>query len=202
MAYTLLRVTGAGVALLAGHRRRLAAEPGADLAAFDDFARTAAPGVYAVTLHRGGLHAEARPGSRLFDGVPVRFAPSPAAGSPGPFAKPAPPCLYDAVRVPGVATILTTADGYEILEACVAAVLGFDGRAFVAVPGDRPRVLSVAEDAVRATLPVREAPLLVADALPLVLVNAVKGPCRAAFPGRPPFPDAAFAALAAALRVE
>jgi len=181
--YTLLRVTADGVVLRDLHAQRLAPEGGPALAAFARFAADAAPGVYAVRCSGDDIAAEARAGSRLFDGIPVRVARSPFADRAGPFPKPAPPCAYDAVRADGVATLLTSADGAAILETCSSAVLGWDGERFLCVPGDRPRVWSTAEQAVRAHLPFGAAPLL--------LVNAVKGPCTVTAPGRAPFPEAA-----------
>jgi hypothetical protein len=119
--------------------------------------------------------------------MPVRRLVSPFAARRGAFPKPGPPNAYDAVRLPGVATLLTSSDGSEIFESCVAAVLGWDGARFVCVPEDRPRVASVAEAAVRAALPWVRAPLRVAERLPLVLLNAVAGPCSVRT-GRPPVP--------------
>jgi len=189
--YTLLRVTADGVVLRDLHAQRLAPEGGPALAAFARFAADAAPGVYAVRCSGDDIAAEARAGSRLFDGIPVRVARSPFADRAGPFPKPAPPCAYDAVRADGVATLLTSADGAAILETCSSAVLGWDGERFLCVPGDRPRVWSTAEQAVRAHLPFGEAALPAAGAAPLLLVNAVKGPCTVTAPGRAPFPEAA-----------
>lgn len=195
MPYTLLKVTERGVVLRALHQRRLRAEDGPAAQAFSRFAAEARPGVYAVRLE-GDLRAEARPGSRLVDGMPVRLLPSPLAGETGRCPKPAPPCAYDAVRAPGVATLLTSADGGELLEGCSAALLGWDGHSLVCPPDDRPRVWSTAETAVREHLPVRLAPLAVDSAQPLLLVNAVKGPCTVALPGRAPFPEDAIARIA------
>ena len=187
MRYTTLRVSEAGVVLHDFHVERLAPEGPQALAAFARFAREAAPGAYSLRVAGGKLRAERRAGTALAPGMPVRFAVSPFAGGRGRFPKPEPPSPYDAVRLPGVATLLTSADGAEIYESCAAAVLGWDGGRFVCAPDDRPRVASVAEAAVRAALPTVRAPLLVAGALPLVLVNALAGACpvdagRAEFP--------------------
>jgi hypothetical protein len=187
MRYTTLRVTEAGVMLYDFHVERLAPEGAAGLAAFARFAREAAPGVYGVVLADGELRIERRAGSQLVEGLPVRFAVSPFAAQRGTFPKPGAPSAYDGVRLPGVATLLTTTDGSEILESCVAAVLGWDGTHFVGVPDDRPRVASVAETAVRATLPFVRSPLRTDDHLPLILINAVAGPCTVST-GRPPVP--------------
>lgn len=199
MRYTLLRVTEEGVVLREQHRRRLAAFEGATRETFDRFCASAAPGVFALRLEDDGrLLVEARSGSRLFDGMPARLAVSPFASGRGAFAKPASPCAYDEVRLAGVSTLLTSADGREILESCSAAVLGWEGQGWICVPADRPRVWSTAEAAIRARVAVREAPLLVRDALPIVLVNAVKGVCRVAL-ARSAVPEEAIAALDAAL---
>jgi hypothetical protein len=73
-------------------------------------------------------------------------------------------------------------------------VLGWDGRCLVCVPEDQTHVASVAEAAARASLPFVRAPLRTGDRLPLVLLNAVAGPC-AVSTGRPPAPAAAMALL-------
>jgi len=52
-------------------------------------------------------------------------------------------------------------------------------------------VWSIAEQAVRAHQPYRQAALPADGAAPLLLVNAVKGPCTVTAPGRAPFPEAA-----------
>ena len=187
MRYTTLRVTEAGVVLYDHHVERLAPEGPAGLAAFAHFAGEALPGVYGVAVAGGELRAERRAGSRLVEGMPVRMAVSPFAAQRGAFPKRGSPSPYDGVRCPGVATLLTSADGGEIYESCVAAVLGWDGTRFVCVPEDRPRVASVAEAAVRATLPFVRSPLRTGDRLPLVLLNAVAGPCIVGT-GRPPMP--------------
>ena len=191
MRYSLLRVTDDGVVLSALHERRLAPDGGEDRAAFARFAAEAEPGVWAVRVEGGALRCERRGLSRLWDGMPARHAVSPCAGMRGTFPKPAPPCVYDGVRAEGVATLLTWTDEAEILESCSAAVLGWDGERFLCVPEDRPRVWSTAEQAVRAHLSFREERLAVGGDTPLLLVNAVKGPCTIAAPGRRPFPPQA-----------
>ncbi len=182
MAYTLLRVTDRGVVLHDYHARRFE-----DGAGFAREVRELLPGVWAV--REGPLRVEPRPSSRLADGMPVQIRVSPMAGRQGLFPKPPSPNLYDVVRTSGVATLLTSADGSEILEACSAAVLGWNGARFVVVPYDRPRVWSTAETAVREHLAIVERPLLISDDLPLLLVNAVKGTCTVPLPGRPSFPE-------------
>ena len=191
MPYTLLLLTKAGIVLRDPHLRRLGLDaPGASRAreAFSRFAARASPGPWAVWHEDGALRTEPRPGTRLREGMPVRFRISPLAGGSGPVPKSAPPSAYDAVRMPGVSTLLTSSDGAEIYEACSAAVVGWDAERLVCAPFDRPRVQSTAEAAVREHLPFVEAPLLVASRMPLLLVNALKGPCEVHLPGRDAFP--------------
>jgi hypothetical protein len=197
VAYTLLQVTEGGIVLRQYHLRRLGlavsapgpgGAPEAAMASFARFAAGAAPGAWAVWREGDAVRAERRPGTRLFDGMRARLATSPIAGSEGPIPKPAPPSIYDGVRRPGVATLLTSVDGAEIYEACVAAVLGWDGERVVCVPRDRPRVLSTAEAAVRDHLPVVEAPIEARSRMPVLLVNALKGACAVDLPGREAFP--------------
>ena len=78
----------------------------------------------------------------------------------------------------------------KILESCSAAVIGWDGRQLVLVPGDRPRVDSVTERALRERVEFATAPILCRSQLPLALVNAVTGVCLPAIAGRPEFPGA------------
>jgi hypothetical protein len=186
--YTTLRVVDGGVVLLEGHARRLAPRGGPVLDRFLAFARSAAPGVYALTARGESLSVGGRSGSSLFDGIPWRLAVSPVAGAAGALAKPAPPGPYASVRAPGMATLLTSPDGGEIWEACVAAVVGWDGERLVLAPADRPRVASTAEQAIASGLPVTRAPILSRGAMPLLLVNAVKGACALEARGRHPFP--------------
>jgi hypothetical protein len=181
------------------HVERLAPEGAAGLAAFARFARDATPGVYSVTVAGGELRAERRTGPSLVERMPVRLVVSPFAAQRGAFPKPGPPSAYDDVRLPGVATLLTSSDGSEIFESCVAAVLGWDGTHFVGVPDDRPRVASVAEAAVRATLPFVCSPLRTGDRLPVILLNAVAGPCTVST-GRPPVPAEAVTLLTQVLQ--
>ncbi len=197
MRYTLLLKTAAGVVLYAYHARRLnPAGAAAPAAAFERFAREAAPGVHAVWMDDAGVvRAEPRGGSRLRDGMPVRVRPSPLGPTGGPVPKQASPSPYDAVRADGVATLLASADGAELWEACVAAVVGWDGERIVCVPEDRPRVWSTAEAAVREHLPVRVAAIAAGGSDPILLVNAVKRTCVVAAPGRRPFPDPAREAI-------
>jgi hypothetical protein len=193
--YTTLRVTDGGVVLLALHHARLAAEGAEAARTFLAFAAGAAPGVYSLRASGSRLDVEARQGSRLHDGMPTRRRVSPVAGQHGPSPKPCSPCAYDSVREPGVTTLLTSADGTELLEACVAAVVGWDGVRFVLPPADRPRVESVTVKALQAHLPQREAPLAVDSEAPLAVLNAVAGLVRVVVPGRAPFPEAPAAAV-------
>ena len=197
MRYTLLRLTASGVVLSAYHRRRLGldvalphgrADAGAG-AAFARFARDEEPGVFAAWVDEDGLlRTERRSDSVLHDDLPVRFVPSPLGDRRGPIPKPASPGPYDDVRLADCITLLTSRDGRELYEACRAAVLGWDGRRLVRPPADRPRVWSTAETAVAERLATRDAPLAVTDAMPLLLVNAVKGTCAVRTPGREAFP--------------
>jgi len=195
VCWTTLRVDEAGVVLFDLHRARLARAGAEALRAFDRFAREADAGVWGIAAGAEGIRPQRRSASLLHDGMPVRWAPSPVAAAAGPMPKPSPPGPYAGVRAPGVATLLTDAGGTEILESCSAAVVGWDGTRFVCVPYDRPRVDSVAERALRAHLPFREAPLPVRDSTPLLLLNAVKGPCRIAAEGREPFPAEPYDAI-------
>jgi anthranilate synthase/aminodeoxychorismate synthase-like glutamine amidotransferase len=191
--YTALRVTAAGVLLFDEHRARLGL---AARAAFDAFAASAAPGVYALTWTGGALEVKPRPSSRLFDGMAVRYLPSPLAPGLGPLPKAPSPGPYDALRAPGLATLLTDAEGSELWESCTAAVLAWDGAGLVAPPEDRSRVASTAERALQERLPVRRAPVRVDSGWPLLLVNAVAPVC---VPAGSAFPAEARQAVEAAL---
>lgn len=168
--YTTLRVTEAGVLLYAAHRARLGAEAHD---AFDHFAATAAPGIYSLSASAGQLDVTPRAASRLSDGIVTRRRPSPLAPGQGPRPKQGSPSPYDEIRVAGVATLLTDAEGVELYESCSAAVLAWDGKTLVAAPDDRSRVASTAEAAILARVPFRRAPLLLEAGWPIVLVNAV-----------------------------
>ena len=191
MPYTLLKVTESGVVLLEYHLRRLGLSDGERTArkVFAHFLREAPAGVWAVRVVAfDGIEATRRPGSRLFDGMPTRLAPSPIASHAGTIPKPASPSPFDAVRLPGVATLLTSPNGREIYEACSASVIGWDGAQLVCVPSDRPRVWSTTEAAIREHLQVREGPIGV-ESMPILLVNAVKGTCAVAGPSSLSFPE-------------
>jgi hypothetical protein len=146
--------------------------------------------VYSVWTAGDRLVVEPRAAAALIDGMPARWLPSPLAGLRGPQPKSGPPSAFDVVRRPGVATLLTDAAGTEIFEACVAAVLAWDGRGFVRVPHERPHVASVALMALEEQLGLRVGAIAVAGEAPLVLVNAVKGSCVVDVPDRAALPAA------------
>lgn len=195
--YTVLGVTPAGVPLLERHVRRLGLR---SREAVLKFAREAAPGVYRLTWTGVELLTEARGPSRLVEGMPVRFVPSPYAALRGRFAKPAPPNRYDAVRVPGVATLLTSEDGREVYESCSAAVVAWNGSSLVLTPLESPGVKSLAEEALADALPHTRAVIAREGDWPLLLINAVGGTCAIDVPGRAAFPLDQREAVAAVLR--
>ncbi len=201
MSYTLLRVTEAGVVLFAAHRARFEPLGARVTAQFDRFAAEATPGVYALRAAAEQLAIEPRDGSRLFDGMPVRWAPSPFLGRRGRFPKPASPSAYDRCRQAGLCTLLTSEDGAEIYESCSAAVVGWDGTRLLLVPEDRPRVDSTAESALRESGGIATCALMRHSSLPLALVNAVAMVCLPSIDERPVFPpevrDRMVAAIAA-----
>lgn len=188
MPYTVLRVTEAGVVLWDYHLRRLEVKPGrAAYVQLHHFAQHATPGVWAAWSDARDVRVERRPGSRLRDGMPVRFVTSPVADRIGWISKPGSPSCYDRVRLDGWATLLTSPDGREIYEACSAAVVGFDGDRIVCVPHGCPRVWSTAENAIREHLRTRDAAILTTFEA-ILLVNAVKGTCTLAHPFSRAFP--------------
>jgi hypothetical protein len=196
MRFTTLKKTSSGVVLRELHAARLGLDDARALDAFDRFTTQSPPGVYALWNDSGTLRHEARGSiSSLFDWMPVRYLPSPNAGLSGRFPKQSSPGPYDGVRMDGTATLLTTFDGIELLESCRAAILCWDGRHFMHPPDDRPRVWSVAEEAVRQNLPVVAAPVTLLGNMPLVLVNAVKGACQVSLPGRAAMPQDALQLL-------
>lgn len=186
LPYTVLRVVEAGVVLFDFHRARLADGDGLELA-FDAFAARARPGIYVL---RGVGPAEfsvtERPASRLADGQPTRTLVSPIAHLAGPQRKVPSPSPWDAVRQEGVATLLVSAAGDEYLESCVASVLAWDGTRLLAPPDDRPRVASAFERWLVESAGAVRAPLRVDARQPLILANAVAGPCVPAQPVQPP----------------
>lgn len=199
MRFTTLRVVPEGVLFFEHHLRRLAPEGAAAGRAFARFAAAAAPGVYRVVADGAALSATRRGPSTLADGVPSRLAISPFAAASGPFPKPPPGGPYDSVRTPGHATLLTTAEGDELLEEASAAIVCLQGGRLCAVPLDRPRVASVGEAALDETFAFERWPLPVAASTPIALLNAVVGACAPTVPGRPPFPPDALRRLRAAV---
>ena len=184
--YSVLRVDEAKqVPLLRRHARRLGVSQGV----LSDFASAAAPGVYRVMWNGAALEHELRPASRLLEGMPTRLVVSPFAERQGRFAKPRPPSPYDAVRVAGVAPLLTSADGHELSESCAASLVAWDGSEVVLVPVNAPGVASLAEEAVAEGVAHRRAVLEVESQWPLLLINAVAGTCGIEVEGRRAFPD-------------
>lgn len=183
--YTVIGITSAGVPLFDKHVRRLGLS---SRPALLRFVSGATPGVYRVTWTGAELLTEARGASRLVEGMPTRTLVSPYAALRGRFAKPAPPNRYESVRIPGVATLLTSEDGAQLYESCSAAVLAWDGAQLVLPPLEAPGVKSLAEEAVVEALPHRRAELLTASDWPLLLINAVAGACTIVVPGRGTFP--------------
>jgi hypothetical protein len=178
MSFTTLRVTAAGVVLFDQHARRLGSA-----AALAAFARTATPGVYRVILEGERLHATPREESRLRDDLALRLLPSPLPRSAGRIPKPGAPGIYDAVRLPGLATLLTSEDGRELWESCSAAVIAWDGIRLVSPPLDRPRVRSTAEDALDEAGLLTHAPVST-ETQSLLLINALGAviPAGSGFP--------------------
>ena len=197
--FTALRVTEAGVVLYDAHRRRLTATDDRYGACFDAWAALATPGIYAICARDGALEIEARPASRLFEGIGVRYVPSPFRTSRGAFAKPPPPSPYAGVRVPDLASLLTDEAGEVLYESCAASIFAWDGATLVAVPEETPRVASVAEACIAAALPHRRAPIPLASSWPLVLTNAAAGVCQPSIPGRGALPEDVRRAMEAAL---
>ncbi len=190
MDYTVLRVVEAGVVLRAGHRRRFGAHAHAE---FDAFALEARPGIYVVQWMDGQLDVTVRDRPHLREGIALGRAVSPMVD--GPVEKPAPPCAYDSVRRNNQATLLVDAQG-RVLEACTAAVVGWDGTQLVAVPREAPRVISTSEEALLDAHPHRFAWFTPDVPIPLLLVNAVSGVVEPARAG--PVMDAAVKAQLAA----
>jgi hypothetical protein len=164
------------VVLFEGHVWRLGEAARAPL---QQFAAQAGEGVYRVWWAGGQLTTERRGPSVLVEGMPVRQVVSPFIGVKGRYANQASPSAYDAVHVPGVATLLTDARGEELYEADTAALVAWDGASLVLAPEDVPGVASVAEWVV-AKLPHRRARLLVSSGWPLLLINALVGTCAPA----------------------
>lgn len=198
MSFTTLRVSASGVILFEEHANRLG--PGYRRA-FERFAAHASQGIYALYgLDSGELHIEPRSGSKLDQlDLSVKCAVSPLLARGGPFAKPPSPSAYDAVRAPGVVTLLTDATGVEIYEACIAAVIAWDGESLVLVPSARPRVLSVTETFLARSFPHRRAPIRTGGDWGLLLINAVTSLELGSLLGRRPFEPSTLERIRAAL---
>lgn len=199
--YTVLRLTEQNaIPLLQRHAARLGGEA---LGALNHFRSLApAPGIFRVSWDGQHLTTLHLPKSRLSEGMPVRALPSPFAGRQARFAKPAPPNPYDAVRMDGVATLLTSLDGTELYESCSATVVVWDGTSVVLPPLEAPAVASLAEAAIEAHEPIVRRPVPAAGDWPLLLVNAVVRTCAPSVPGRRPFPPEVRARLDALLSRE
>ena len=189
-AYTTLLVTDAGVVLYEAHARRLAPDGGAARARGSTASRRRRrpARTRSSTTARGSTSGRA-PAPRCATACRPASSRRRSRGAAGAIPKPPPPGPYAALRAPGVATLLASPDGAELWEACVAAVVSWDGARLVLVPEDRPRVASVAEAAVRAGFPHavgadrgrrrRAAPAR----------ERAEGTCTVAAPGRAPFPE-------------
>lgn len=194
--YTVLSVDEAShVPLLRRHAERLG--PGAQ-GALDHFRSLVVEGgLYAVWWDGRQLTTRFAKASRLTDAMPTRTVTSPASGRVGVFVKPFSPCLYDAARVDGVASLLTVEGA--IAEACSAAVVAWDGASLVVPPAETPRVASLSEAAIVEHLAPRRAPILADGDWPLLLTNAAVGTCAPAT-SRPPFPPELRATIQALLQ--
>lgn len=183
MSFTTLRVCARGVIFFEEHAHRLGP---AYRSAFRRFAHNAAEGIYALRGVGGDeLAVERRDGSRLLQpALEVKTAISPMLNHNAPFAKPPSPSPYDAVRSKTTVTLLTDAKGDEIYEACIAAVMAWDGDSLVLVPEDRPRVLSVAEAFVARNFSHRRAAIHAAGDWGLLLINAAGELAPASVPNR------------------
>lgn len=186
-AYTVLRVAGSrAIPLFEQHVRRLGERARGALL---EFAAFSPEGIFRVSWDGARLSSTQVKASRLREGMPTRFVVSPFAGVVGRFSKPAPPSPYDGVRLEGVASLLTDQHGLEVFESCSASVVAWDGTSLVVPLESAPGVASTAEAELVARLSVRRARVLVNEAWPLVLINAVVGVCGVSVPDRPPFPS-------------
>ncbi len=195
-AYTTLRVNTRGVVLFEAHAERLGPLVRSD---FEQFAASANEGVYSLRADGSTLSIQPRSGTRLTADADVREAVSPMLEHKGAFAKPAPPSAYDSVRSLGIMTLLTSAEGDEIFESCLASVMAWDGQSLVLVPSNRPRVMSVAERFVARDFPHRRAPIRTDGDWGLLLINAVAAVVPAWLPGRKRFSSELLAQIKAAI---
>lgn len=187
MIWTALRVTSSGVVLFDEHLRRLAPAGDAFLRAFRDFAASADPGSWIVRADGDSLSRE-RFTSALKDNAPTQTLVSPYADLVGAFPKRARPSRYHDLRVPGVVTLLSSSDGTELYESCVASLVGWDGQKLILVPESRPRTDSTSERFLEQHFDCVRLPFRADDRQPLLVVNAVKGTCTLST-SRQPFPD-------------
>jgi hypothetical protein len=167
-AYTSLKVIESGVILFEGHKKRLHGH-----ASYLSFARDANAGNYTLQTVNGVMHIARFESSRLFDGISCRVLRSPVNSRLGLQVKQAPPSPWSEVRIPNVATLLTMNDDDEILESCSATVLAFENGKLTAVPDDRPRIRSTAEEEILKYVPHQKKSIFLKNRWPFVLVNAV-----------------------------
>lgn len=180
------------------HHARLGPDGAAALEGFLEHVET--PGLFRVTWN-GRLSMTRLSASRLTEGIAVRFERSPFSTLDGAFPKPASPSAYDSLRLPALATLLTDSTGSEMYESCSAAIVAWNGKQLVLPPQDRPRVDSLAEQAVAASEPCLRAPIEAASSWPVLLINAAAS-CEPQWNGRDPFPRDVRARLAALLSKE
>ncbi len=205
LSYSVLCVRSDGqVPLRAGHVTRLIADASEDEAplrarAFEAFAAQARPGVYRISWAEGCLLVDPRPASALQPNQRVRVLRSPLSARVGVVPKQPSPSPYDAVREAGTLTLLTDAAGLVLQEACVAALVAWDGESIVLAPADTARSQSLAEEAIAAELAHRRSPLAVDAGWAIAAANAVAGPFDLALPGRRRFPPAVLRAIARTL---
>jgi hypothetical protein len=189
MSFTTLKVTDKGVLLFALHEERFHNAGKEAIMAYHRFAAEAAPGIYNLYWDNKKMHIKTRGESRLFDGMPVRFIISPLAHTHHRIEKPPSPSIYSGLIEPGIATLLTSAEGKEIYESCSAAVIAWDGKNILKVPRDRPGVKSTMLELLNVLPHIKEQPILRASDYPIALINAVKCTCIVSMEGRKPFPD-------------
>ncbi len=201
MSYTTLQVTTFGVPLAKAHLKRLAKGVSAQkrlTPLFEDFLRNAVPAVYSLRFDGEQLQASPPRQSALHHSLPTRLRATPLLSEAGLIEKPSPPCAYDDVRVPGVLTLLTDPTCTELLEACVASLLAFDGHDVCAVPVNRPRVSSLAEHFFVNHFSLSRNEVAVNSRWPLLAVNAAVGAVEVKCEGRDAFPTALQQAFQAA----
>ena len=189
MSFTTLRVIDKGVLLYKQHEERFRNDGEQALQAYRKFAASAAPGIYNLWYHNQALIIKKREKSRLFDNMPVRYCVSPIANLNRRIEKPAMPEVYGSVIKPGVATLLTSADGTEIFESCSAAVITWSGKNIIMAANNKPAVKSTMEELIKGHGYIIYEPILVNSDYPILLLNAIKCTCTVSIPGRYPFPQ-------------